>query len=360
MLLPSSLPASANRPVVSRRVAAFTLVELLVVIAIIGTLASLLLPALGTAREAGRRIQCANHSKQIALAIQNYENAHEMLPAAGDFAPLEEAIYFKSFHFRIDLRSGPNHSWLVGLLPHLEQSTLFEQFDLQKHVSESPGDPQARQPAVLLCPSDLAPGEMYVTSQTDDGPRKYFGKANYAAYSSPFHVDDYNARGALVPYGQQLSRVTDGTSSTIAIAEVRTRPHQRDQRGAWALPWAGASLLAFDMHPTWYPIGSKRVGPDANTVYSHNSISLGYTQLPNGKIADVLYECPDLPGEQLDRMPCVDEHEGYISAAPRSNHPGGVNSARLDGSVHFLRDDIDEVAMAYMICVDDGQATDGG
>jgi hypothetical protein len=54
-------------------------------------------------------------------------------------------------------------------------------------------------------------------------------------------------------------------------------------------------------------------------------------------------------------MPCTDS-TGYTSAAPRSNHPGGVHSVRVDASVGFLADDVDEIAMAYAICTTDDQA----
>jgi prepilin-type processing-associated H-X9-DG protein len=48
---------------------------------------------------------------------------------------------------------------------------------------------------------------------------------------------------------------------------------------------------------------------------------------------------------------------GHMSAAPRSLHPGGVNAAHLDGHAAFIKDEIDEVVMAYLVSINDGQAT---
>ena len=84
-------------------------------------------------------------------------------------------------------------------------------------------------------------------------------------------------------------------------------------------------------------------------------LSLGYTQYPNGPNPDVLYECPDLVGEQFDHMPCTTEYWGYISSAPRSLHPGGVNVVYLDGHVGFLADDVDEYVMLHMVDPVDGK-----
>jgi hypothetical protein len=241
------------------------------------------------------------------------------------------------------------------LLPYVEQRSLYERFDLTAHVSANPSGPQAEQPALLLCPSGEARGRMF-EFRGPNGATIRFGKANYAAYASPYHTDDFDHQGAFWAYGIELRQVEDGLSRTVALSEIRTRDQPRDQRGAWALPWNGASLLAFDMHPAEFPDKLD----DARYDFVYNPRSLGFTQVPNSAQPDVLYECPDLIGEQLDRMPCTDVHYGYISAAPRSNHPGGVHLSMLDGSSKFVSDQVDEIAMAYAVAIDDGQALDAG
>ena len=329
---------------------AFTLVELLVVIAIIGVLVALLLPAVQAARDAARRSQCANNLKQIALGTLNYEESRHSLPAAGAFPPAETAVHLSYSYERIDMREGKLHSWLTRILPHLEQQSLFQQFDFSKHVADNPGQPQAAQPEALLCPSDSARGRRFEYERDPgSGVTVPFGKTNYAGFASPFHVDGYRYKGAVWLYGVALKEMVDGTSDTLLAGEIRTRDDDLDQRGAWALPWAGTSLLSVDMHYTTFGAD----GGDAPPGYVYNKISLGFTQQPNTTNPDVAYACPDLVGEQLDAMPCSTQYWGYISAAPRSHHPGGVHVAYVDGHASFMADNVDEIVMAYQAAIND-------
>jgi prepilin-type N-terminal cleavage/methylation domain-containing protein/prepilin-type processing-associated H-X9-DG protein len=336
----------------------FTLVELLVVVAIIGILIALLLPAVQQARDAARRTHCVNNIKQISLAILSYEDAHEILPPCGKVAPAT-AMHGTREYPVYDQRSGNMFSWIVLILPYLEESSLYSQFDLTRSVLDQPNEPQAQQPAILLCPSDSALGRSYNDPEYVAGKR--FAKGNYAAYVSPFHGDlQLLYPGALISTGQALSRVTDGTSKTIVCAEIRTMDEALDERGAWALPWNAASLLSLDMHHD-----SLRAGGIFNSYWPQPRFA-NQAQMPNtiGPNGDVILRCPlQSPYQieaQLNRMPCVEWNwplglSGYISAAPRSMHPGGVNMAFLDGHVEFISDSIDPYAMAFYVDIRDSE-----
>jgi prepilin-type N-terminal cleavage/methylation domain-containing protein len=97
-----------------RRRLGFTIVELLVVIAIIGVLVSLLLPAVQAAREAGRRVQCQNHLKQLGVALHNYHDTLKAFPPSHLAAPWR-------------------HNWAPFLFPYLEQQNLQDVYNWRKY-----------------------------------------------------------------------------------------------------------------------------------------------------------------------------------------------------------------------------------
>ncbi len=344
----------------------FSLVELLVVIAIIGTLVSLLLPAIQAAREAARRVQCTNNLRQIAIATSNFESNFGALPRSA-ILDYEEREYNQGVYPVVDHQSGKQFSWMVLLLPFLEQQNLYEQFDFSLTVFEQNLEPQEVHLSGLMCPSDEANLRYFSDSDLTQGKR--FAKGNYAAYVSPYHVDlQLLYPGAIVATGQPLSRIEDGLSRTIAFTEVRTLDEEQDERGVWALPWAGASILSFDMHHKCSPLnGESRNSCPEDRHYLADPRSLGQTQLPNSNLKDTVRFCSGGSDQQylsdLQSMPCTRWRwpigvGGYYSASPRSLHPGGIVVAYLDGHTSFTSNGVDEISFAYRISINDGRSDD--
>jgi prepilin-type N-terminal cleavage/methylation domain-containing protein len=341
---------------------AFTLVELLVVIAIIGILVALLLPAIQAAREAARRIQCQSQLHNLAIGVLNYENQNKALPPANK-APLDvgERVSREA--------TNPSLSWIVEILPFIEEQALAARFDLKKTANnqDTTGPrPEEQQPPVLLCPSDSARSRFYPA----EGRR--FAKGNYAVWVSPEHSVSMRCfPGAMINERQPLKRFTDGLSKNLMLSEVRTRDDENDERGAWAIGINGSSTLGLDMHSS--SAGAtctsgchnlKRNTPfspcDVNAVGTPPLTPNSPPKLDN---ADTLRNCTGTTSSSsdLELMPCrAKTTDTWISAAPRSSHVGGVNAANCDGSVTFLANDIDGYIMARLVSINDSQVQKEG
>lgn len=180
-----------------RRQRAFTLVELLIVIAILAILISLLLPAVQQAREAARRMQCKNNISQIVLALQNYQSAVHVLPPGCVNATGPIKLEQKGYHV----------SWLLQILPHLDQQNCYSMFDFQHGVY----DPRNAAAAATnlpfaRCPSIGGAG----TGSTYAG--------NHHDREAPIDVDN---NGVLFLNSSiRLNDVTDGTSYTAYVGEI--------------------------------------------------------------------------------------------------------------------------------------------
>ena len=158
---------------------------------IVGPLIALLLPAVQAAREAARRMQCSNNVKQIALALYNYHDAHAAFP------PL----------YTVDEEGNPLHSWRVLILPYIEQNALYEQIRL-----DEPWDSEHnKQFHSINIHGYCCPGNPSWTGGAS-------GLCDYSAIAGEGFVP---AEKAGQKTGNDLRKIADGTSNTIAIVEVR-------------------------------------------------------------------------------------------------------------------------------------------
>jgi prepilin-type N-terminal cleavage/methylation domain-containing protein len=251
---------------------AFTLVELLVVIAIIGMLVALLLPAINSARESGRRVTCSNNIKQVGLAAINYQEDLGAFPFGERLAKGQDPTSTTQF--------GPN--WAILILPYLESHGLYNEFTLTKPISDqSNANARATRIPTLLCPSDALYNSKPYMPVGRSAEGENWARGNYAANGSieQFNGDDVEfvgpgSSGWAIPWLRgvmgvnescTMKQILDGASHTCLIGEVRAGVVPVDRRGTWAMGAAGASLLfghgATDDH-----------GPNNNAALSDDTI----------------------------------------------------------------------------------------
>jgi prepilin-type N-terminal cleavage/methylation domain-containing protein len=213
----------------------FTLVELLVVVALIAMLVGLLIPAVQAAREAGRRVACKNHLKQLSLAFLQHESTYKCFPSNGGYSSssrmkdkegdwVEPSTYdfFEATLFRwgVPLRGATptdqTGSWGYSLLPYLEQAPAYEAIDIE-----------AKQ-VTFLCPSRVRPEP----EPTQDDA---FGR--YVSGGWLWRKTDYAANKWAIPSFpkvRQASQISDGLSNTILLGE---KAFHREEQLATSWYW---------------------------------------------------------------------------------------------------------------------------
>lgn len=325
----------------------FTLVELLVVIAIIGVLVGLLLPAVQAAREAARRAQCGNNIRQLMQATVNFESSKKQYPG------YQEAFGTSGNSFKAG-------SWVVSLLPFIEQSNLRDVWDdsSTNALWFSDAAPRTFNPAssemqaenfypninMLRCPShprNPPPNDMssplnnYVCNAGFVLPAD-MGLAGELGYPrKPGEVlcelSQKKENGVFVnklpgsyacsaPKKIAASDIYDGVSNTLGYSENL-------QAGSWRYVTSTATAgglrddsARFHLGMVWH----YRLKDPANTT--RTSILAG----------------PVLPANLINGLKEMSEMVGHPDfARPSSNHPGIVMAAMLDGSAPRFSDTMD-------------------
>lgn len=313
----------------------FTLVELLVVIAIIGILIALLLPAVQAAREAARRSQCTNQLKQFGLAHHNYHDT------------------YKSFVYRKGGTTGPSNdgtnnqyrrSGYISLLPYLEQGAQWDQIKGGTPPEGPAGwggwTPWNDAPDMLLCPSDsgyphkngaylsyvMCIGDQISDLGDDQSPRGVFGRQMCTA----------------------IRDITDGTSHTAMMSE---RLCQANMSGTYRQQGPGTVTAQEIPHVLGVAtrVGGIRTNPSACFAVTDGKYFIAGTPVQcqfgvnwhDGQPMHVGFTTvlpPNAPA-CADGGSWADSYTALLP--PASNHPGGVNLLKADGSVDFVSDTID-------------------
>ena len=308
----------------------FSLVELLVVIAIIGVMTGVLLPAVQNARETARRSECVNRLRQIGLAVQNYESARGHLPSGSMAKALPESPASPHTFFL--------WSALAQAMPYMERGTIYGELDLNAPLYRGDFKVSAENAATvqLMIPDFLCP--------TDRGDRvsPLFGPTNYAmcAGTGADGGTPFNADGAFyINSATSFSDLTDGASNTALVSEgvLGETPPPLTPRSA-----VDPQLVyAFGQGAPLTEAGCER------SAVWNLSDPPGFAWA-NGEYRSAMYNHWTTPNaRQFDCVtadtigPPERQYAAYGWRTARSNHPGGVNAAHVDGSARFVGDAID-------------------
>jgi prepilin-type N-terminal cleavage/methylation domain-containing protein/prepilin-type processing-associated H-X9-DG protein len=364
---------------------AFTLVELLVVIAIIGILVALLLPAIQASRESARRASCTNNMSQLILGVHEYEAAHESYPAGtvNPKGPIQ------------NVPNGHHISWIVRILPHIEEGVLFNHIDTSLSAYHQKND-RARQTVlnVLVCPSsraDFWPYSNYAGCHHDaEAPIDTNNRGVFFLNSKLTRDDIKDGAGYTLFLGEKLVNNFElgwisGTPSTLRNTGW---PLNRNRGAGFsstpALPWlfsyaeSEANWQNQGVDPDAGDVGGVAPPPDvsapppppADAAAPSTDGAPAPATTPDAPPADGA--APPAPANAANNPELIADKNGMLphsklggnTTSPlavggfASDHNGGVNFAFGDGSVHFIDDDVSASAMTRLANRGDGQIID--
>ena len=358
----------------SRDLRGFTLIELLVVIAIIAVLIALLLPAVQSAREAARRIQCTNNLKQLGLAFANYESTNLMwCMGAVTWAGGNGANAGNPLANPVPGGGGTINglNWVALILPYIEQGTISSSVNFSLGYGNSSGMPALAtvwytRLSVLSCPSDGDQDGFRNSGSGNNNGQDISGSAPPFPPGNPTGTPMVPVSDYLVSYGDNYASGCN-TMGVIFPTESDYRLFPPAPGQPW-IGWPGeqGTMLNVLTCTAISPAGSLRGMFDVNdgqtvtlasvTDGTSNTISAGES-LPamradnnvwewnsgaNGTTIPINYPCGQscsIPGNGWG-SPNFASRCAYANVGFKSKHPGGANFLFVDGSVHFLKTSI--------------------
>ncbi len=351
----------------------FTLTELLVAITIIAILVGLLIPAVQAAREAGRRMQCSNHLKQIGIAIHNYHSAYQKLP------PNLSGTVIRSNSVRV-MNEGNRRmlGWLVPITPFMEQQNVWEQ--IATGSDGSPPNYQPMGPATwniffdpwlmeipgYRCPSDPGRGAPLYHGRTNyaaclgdhahlvhSGGKNEFGYYDWDSWSSGLVGTDYFDDAWVLDAARLCNRgmfwsrhdthfhdVTDGLANTMMVAEIGTAigDRQAKSNNAFHVRPDSVAYLQVNVANCLGSLDPISPGNLLNTVLTSTVFGSRGHMWANGLPAFSTFHAIVPPNGPS----CFNRDfasEGISTAA--SYHNGGVYVLFGDGHIAFVTNEID-------------------